>query len=318
MKYSVLHRLQLVRLLQEHGTFQAACDAFHKAHPDLPKPSLGACFQLARKVAETGSVQDRPRGPREKPATGDHMLEDLRAILKDQPKISTRKLAQYFSVSHASVYRLLKVNGYRHSRFHSDAQPAPRDVRARLTFARWFRTTSMAHQHLERDILFSDEVTLHLNPARNASCEAGWSREDGVLEEVVEPVCSRIPNPQKWRMYFQQNEAPWHYSPRITQWLSEHFPNRWIGKGGPIEWPQRSSDLNPLSFSLWDHLKRTVYSTPLSSLDELKQRVQLVCSALTTAAAAAGGGGGDIIECALSEFRRRILLCETNHGEPEV
>ncbi|CAH1966439.1 unnamed protein product [Acanthoscelides obtectus] len=32
----------------------------------------------------------------------------------------------------------------------------------------------------------------------------------------------------------------------------------WIGRGGPINWPERSLDLAPLDFFLWGHVKDEV------------------------------------------------------------
>ena len=55
--------------------------------------------------------------------------------------------------------------------------------------------------------------------------------------------------------------APSHFSRVARQFLNQHFANKWIGRGGPIAWPARSPDLNPLDFHLWGHLKSTVYAT---------------------------------------------------------
>ncbi|KAJ4428367.1 hypothetical protein ANN_24386 [Periplaneta americana] len=59
--------------------------------------------------------------------------------------------------------------------------------------------------------------------------------------------------------------------------LDRTFPDRWIGRGGPIAWPPRSPDLNPLDFYLWSHLKSLVYSSPVPDLESLRNRI-VVCS----------------------------------------
>ena len=41
------------------------------------------------------------------------------------------------------------------------------------------------------------------------------------------------------------------------QFLNQHFANKRIGRGGPVAWPVRSSDLNPLDFHLWGYLLYT-------------------------------------------------------------
>ncbi|KAJ4447321.1 hypothetical protein ANN_09325 [Periplaneta americana] len=49
------------------------------------------------------------------------------------------------------------------------------------------------------------------------------------------------------------------------------------GRGGPIAWPPRSPDLNPLDFYLWGHLKSLVYSSPVPDLESLRNRI-VACS----------------------------------------
>ncbi|KAJ4451706.1 hypothetical protein ANN_03176 [Periplaneta americana] len=49
------------------------------------------------------------------------------------------------------------------------------------------------------------------------------------------------------------------------------------GRGGPIACPPRSSDLNPLDFYLWGHLKSLVYSSPVPDLESLRNRI-VACS----------------------------------------
>jgi hypothetical protein len=52
------------------------------------------------------------------------------------------------------------------------------------------------------------------------------------------------------KMWFQHDGAPAHYSLRVRQFLTESYPQWWIGRGGPVTWPPPSPDLNPLDFFL--------------------------------------------------------------------
>ena len=63
--------------------------------------------------------------------------------------------------------------------------------------------------------------------------------------------------------------APPHFSRIARQYLNDHFPGMWIGHNGPVAWPPRSPDLNPIDFYLWGHVKNEVYSTPVTNIDEL-------------------------------------------------
>ena len=68
--------------------------------------------------------------------------------------------------------------------------------------------------------------------------------------------------------------SPPHFSRVARQFLNQHFANKWIGHGGPIAWPARSPDLNPLDFRLWGHLKSIVYATSIENAEILQTRIE--------------------------------------------
>ncbi len=76
--------------------------------------------------------------------------------------------------------------------------------------------------------------------------------------------------------YFQQDGAPCHFAHRVRNLLNASFPQRWIGRGGPIAWPAYSPDLSALDFWLWGMLKNRVYGTPIANLEELKTRITTI------------------------------------------
>jgi len=39
------------------------------------------------------------------------------------------------------------------------------------------------------------------------------------------------------QMYFQHDGAMPHYTRRVRKFLNESFPNRWLGRRGPVAWP---------------------------------------------------------------------------------
>ncbi|KAJ4438886.1 hypothetical protein ANN_14840 [Periplaneta americana] len=80
------------------------------------------------------------------------------------------------------------------------------------------------------------------------------------------------------RLYQERHDgAPAHFSRTARRYLNRRFPDRWIGRGGPIAWLPRSPDLNPLDFYLWGHLKSLVYSSPVPDLESLRNRI-VACS----------------------------------------
>ncbi|ERL90160.1 hypothetical protein D910_07514 [Dendroctonus ponderosae] len=67
--------------------------------------------------------------------------------------------------------------------------------------------------------------------------------------------------------------APAHFGQPVRNWLNQHFPSRWIGRGGPVNWPARSPDLYPLDYYLWGNLSNIIYATEVDSPEELLRRI---------------------------------------------
>ncbi|GFW90958.1 uncharacterized protein TNCV_1758321 [Trichonephila clavipes] len=79
--------------------------------------------------------------------------------------------------------------------------------------------------------------------------------------------------PIRKRIRFQHDGAPAHFSIDVRAHLQATFPGGRIGRSGPIAWPERSSDLSPLDFFLWEFLKGIVYETPVATPEDLVGRI---------------------------------------------
>ncbi|KAJ4425457.1 hypothetical protein ANN_28073 [Periplaneta americana] len=97
------------------------------------------------------------------------------------------------------------------------------------------------------------------------------------LENTIPHVLEDTPLINRQHIHFLHDGSPAHFSHTDRQYLDRRFPDRWIGRGSPIAWPPRSSDLNPLDFYLWGHLKSLVYSSPVPDLESLRNRI-VACS----------------------------------------
>jgi hypothetical protein len=86
-------------------------------------------------------------------------------------------------------------------------------------------------------------------------------------------LLEEVPLAKRMRMVFQHDGAPAHYSRLVTHHLNLTFPERWIGRGGHIQWPPRSPDLTPLDFCLWGWMKSEVYKENVNTRDELVARI---------------------------------------------
>lgn len=95
------------------------------------------------------------------------------------------------------------------------------------------------------------------------------------LTRTLPPLLEDIPIGVRRRMWFMHDGAPAHFSRLARNWLSQpnNYGNHWIGRGGPVPWPARSPDLNPLDFFFWGYCKTLVYSQPINSVEVLRQRI---------------------------------------------
>lgn len=94
--------------------------------------------------------------------------------------------------------------------------------------------------------------------------------ETFALPRVVQLTDGAGDQPSLW---WQQDGAPPHYSRAVRAWLDNNFPNKWIGRRGPVEWPARSPDLSPMDYSVWGIVKELVFSERPRDLEHLRERI---------------------------------------------
>lgn len=103
----------------------------------------------------------------------------------------------------------------------------------------------------------------------------GQLYHDFLLNELP-LLLEEVPINVRRDMWFMHDGAPPHFSRIARHLLSQprFFGNRWIGRAGPVAWPPRSPDLNPIDFFLWGHCKALVYEQgPLQNVEELRRRI---------------------------------------------
>lgn len=99
------------------------------------------------------------------------------------------------------------------------------------------------------------------------------------LREVLPRLLEDIPPHIRAHIWFQHDGAPAHFGREVRAHLNQAFPDRWIGRGGPVSWPPRSPDLTSLDFFLWGTLKSLVYDDPVDTEMDLVARI--ACAAAT-------------------------------------
>lgn len=126
------------------------------------------------------------------------------------------------------------------------------------------------------------------------------------LQEELPLLLEDVPIALRNDMWYMHDGAPAHFSVMVREHLHALYPNRWIGRGGPQEWPARSPDLNSLDFFLWGHVKTLVYKTPIHTVEELRERI---VTAFETIRNTPG-----IFERVRASMRRRIESCIISEG----
>ena len=93
------------------------------------------------------------------------------------------------------------------------------------------------------------------------------------LYEKVPKMLEDVPLGIRRRIWFQQDGAPAHLHRNARQYMNNAFPNRWIGRNGPVEGPPRSTDMTPLDFFLRGYMKSLIYETLVESEMDLVARI---------------------------------------------
>ena len=75
------------------------------------------------------------------------------------------------------------------------------------------------------------------------------------IRDILPEMLENVPLQVRQRLRFQLDGATAHFALDVREYLNNVFPNRWIGRGGPVQWPPRSPDLTPMNFFIWREMK---------------------------------------------------------------
>lgn len=102
-----------------------------------------------------------------------------------------------------------------------------------------------------------------------------------ILNNVVGPVVRNMPEREALTAFYQMDGAPPHNTRIVGETLDQMFEDRWIANNGPFLWPPRSPDLNPLDFFVWGYIKNKVYSDPVTTKDNMIDRIRRAFQSIT-------------------------------------
>lgn len=95
-----------------------------------------------------------------------------------------------------------------------------------------------------------------------------------ILRSIVSDFLDDLPLEILRNCFYQLDGAPAHCTHGVSAELFSMFEDRWIAREGPWKWPPRSPDLTPLDFYLWGRIKEIVYKTPVTTREDLENRVR--------------------------------------------
>lgn len=267
---------------------------FYRAYQCLREKGCfpGMCVTAERVVAENADRQ-------------------IVQMARQSPTISTRRIATRLNISHSRAWRTLNKEGFHPYHLQKTQHLKPEDYEKRIEFCQWINEHQQLSKYIlyTDEATFTRHGTSNVhnehfwaqeNPHETLECnfqerfsvnvwcgiiddqligphifESSLTGEMylNFLRDDLPTFLNDVPINTKERMILQQDGAPPHYSRNVKEYLNTLFPERWIGRGGPHQWPARSPDLTPLDFFLWGYLKSLVYKKKPQSREELIARI---------------------------------------------
>lgn len=117
-------------------------------------------------------------------------------------------------------------------------------------------------------------------------------------------LLENVPLDVRRKMWLQLDGAPPHFRLNVRNYLNRKFPNKWIGRGAPNEWPPRSPDLSSMDFFLWGHVKNLVYNILPTTSENMKLRIKNAFESITP----------DMLRSVRKSFEKRVRLCIQEDG----
>ncbi|GFX82535.1 DUF4817 domain-containing protein [Trichonephila clavipes] len=281
------------------GNGCAAVRLYRERYPTRRQPNHRMFARVHQNLVERGSFRATIEGTGRRRKARTPIFEEGALHAVDQtPGTSVRALAASTGKSPTTIHRVLQgaaLHPFHVQRVQSLQPDDPHDV---SRFAQWFLNQIAADMHFASSVLFCDEATFSREAMQQRFTVNMWTGivGDSLLgpyilppqldshkylvfrQEVLPELLTYVPAPIRRPMWFQQDGAASHYARHVRDHLDRTFPNRWIGRGGPVVWPPRSPDLSPLDFYLWGAMKGLVYDTPVVSEMDLVARISIAAA----------------------------------------
>ncbi len=231
MRYDLKKRAFLVKKYHETKNCTLVQRAWRSTYRHEATPHHNTIMSLVSKFDSMGFVNDLHSGRAMDVEKHEETKNQLKVLIKANPKLSLRKAASVVGVSHMTVRTIfideLHLKPYKYQMCH---ELKPSDYEARLEFARWFLSKP---ENITQYFIVSDEAYFYLKEALNKQNDRMWSesRPDEWIEaplhdEKIHVWCAisakRIFGP----FYFEESVKAINYSEMLapgrktTSWSS--------------------------------------------------------------------------------------------------
>ena len=175
-KFTLQERVDLVLLRgMDYLSLHEVCDQFMEMHPDSEKPSPNTVNELVKKFKNTGSVADAHRCGRPKTASDVDTTTDVLAMFNRSLVKSIHRTSEESHVSKSSIHRILHQQSFHAFKIPSIQDLNDDDYDRRTEFAQGAKDQVFQDETFPQQIIFSDEVTFHLNGHVNRHNCRYWS-----------------------------------------------------------------------------------------------------------------------------------------------
>ena len=321
VRYTINERIDMIYIYGEaRKNARAACNMYGERYPERRQPSVRNFQRLANLFSESGSVTPRKHN-RRRTATGENSEVAVLAAVAANPHVSSRQLERDSGISQRSVLRLLKRHKFHpyhislHQALHGD------DFQKRIEFCQWalvqIENGTFSNILFSDEATFTNHADVNRHNMHYWSVEnPRWLREvenqrqwsvnvwcgilglrvigpyfiDGkltgqkyrtFLDQEIPALLEDVPLVERDVMWYQHDGCPAHYSATAREILNRDYPDRWIGRRGPVHWPARSPDLTSPDFFLWGYIKDNVYQQIPTTPENLCQQIRNVCAGIS-------------------------------------
>ena len=294
-----------------NGNASAAAEEYRRRYQNRRHPDARVFYRVHQHLREKGTFPGI-RATAERVGAGDDgHARGIVQMIRRSPRISTGRLSSRLGFPRTTVWRTLRKEGLHPYHLNKAQHLKPEDYEKRLSFCQWLEEQPQLCPYIlyTDESTFTRDGTTNLhnehwwaeeNPHKLVQCnfqerfsvsiwcgiiddlligphifERRLTGEiyENFLRHELPRLLRDVPVHTKERMILQQDGAPPHSSRQVKEYLDTAFPEKWIGRGGPHQWPARSPDLTPLDFFLWGHMKSLVYKEKPESRDDLILRI---------------------------------------------